>query len=228
MARRNRNARTNPIALFVIAAVLFVMAAEMVVVGYFTDKKTEALKARCTADTIAVVTNVTVETRTRTRRRNKHTVRETYYVYISDMVYEVKGEQFGLTDERTSKDFNKDDQVSIKYDPDSPDVYYLARGGDGKKFKTALIPGGVLTVMAVLLFIAGISAKKKKKINNGMSFEQWQEQQLQKEAELKNSRMEDVDTTFASASENMPNYMSSLNSTGDYMESIGGTDETQE
>lgn len=227
MTRRRRNAEANPIALFIIAAVLFVIAMEMVVVGYFDDKKVEALKARCTADAVAVVTNVTVETRTRTRRRNKHTVHETYYVYISDMVYEVNGEQFGLTDERTSKDFDKEDQVMIHYDPDSPDVYYLAKGGDGKKFKLALIPAGVVLLMAIIMLIAGIKTVNKKKINNGMSFEQWQEQQLKREAEIKNTKMDDVDTNFVSNSGNTPNYMSSLNSTEDYMESIGGTDDGQ-
>jgi hypothetical protein len=62
--------------------------------------------------------------------------------------------------------------------------------------------------------------------NNGMTFEQWQEQQKQKEAELKNVRMDEVDQSFMQNSQNAgAPYLGSLNNTGDYMESIGGPED---
>ncbi len=229
MARRRSNRKTEPTTFFIMAVVLLVVAVSTVVMGYLDDKKVNALKARCTAAAEATVTNVTVETRTRTVRRNKHTHTETYHVYISDMVYEYKGVPYGLTDERTSSDFSKGDVVNIMVDPDSPDVYYLARMNDGKKMKIALIPCGFEVLMGLIMLIAGIRGKlQKKRMNNGMSFEQWQQQQLQKEAALKHSTMDNADTGFAAASENMPSYMNSLNNTSGYMDSIGGTDDINE
>ena len=211
------------------AVVLLIIAVSIVVMGYLDDKKVNALKARCTAAAEATVTNVTVETRTRTVTRNKHTHTETYRVYISDMVYEYNGVPYGLTDENTSDIYSKGEELTIMVDPDSPDVYYLAKMNDGKKMKIALIPGGFVLLMGLIMLIAGIRGKlEKKRMNNGMSFEQWQQQQLQKEAALKNSTMDNADTGFAAASENMPSYMNSLNNTSGYMDSIGGTDDINE
>lgn len=228
MAARRRNRGTaNPVAFFLISAVLIIMAIEMVITGYMEDKKTNALKERCTASTTAEVTEVTVETKTRTVRRNKRTVHETYYEYTTQMRYEVNGEQFALIDVRTSKDYEKGNIVNIQYDPDSPDVYYLQRYGDGKRMKTSLIPFGVIMLMAIIMIISGFRAKAKKKLNNGMSFEQWQEQQKQKEQETANARMDSVDMSGMSSGL-APNIRGSLNATGDYMESIGGTEETQD
>ncbi len=226
MARRHSSKPANPVAFFIIAAVMVFMALEMVITGMLQDKKTNALRARCTAETTATVTNVVTESRTRKVHRNKHTYTETYYVYISDMYYEVDGKNFGLKDERSSKDFEKDQQVQIKYDPDSPDVYYLERSGDGKKLKFSLIPGTFIMIMALIMAIAGIRAKMNVPKNNGMTFEQWQEQQKQKEAELKNVRMDEVDQSFMQNTQNAgAPYLGSLNNTGDYMESIGGPED---
>ncbi|MBR1723708.1 MAG: hypothetical protein IJ723_01620, partial [Ruminococcus sp.] len=127
---------------------------------------------------------------------------------------------YELYEVRTSNDFQKGQQVNIQYDPKDPDIYYLFKPGDGKKFKTALMMSAFMGVIGLLLLIAGISQKPKTKTlkkNKGMTFEQWQEQQLQKEQQLQQSGIDSVDT---SVSMDESAYRGTLNETNDYMDSI--------
>lgn len=164
---RGRSEET-PGSIKVTAAVFFIIAAVMLAVGLLSLKRYNDLKERCTEQAQGLVTRVEEQV-TRRRRGGRSVSYKVTAVFMTEnqTVYSAH------TTENV-RSFEKGENVTVKYDPDSPSDCYIV-GASGNYGTMFFIMSGVLVIMGA----ATLTQLKKHKFKRnlaGQTFEEWQDQ----------------------------------------------------